>query len=209
MTLIEEEQARAGWLFQTQVSFLPHHVITKAWWDTWRWVAGIGNLRKVNWNLCLIEMRPKRLTMKSPSLSLKAYLNRSYSYFLKKFYRNIVYLQCCVSGVQHSESVMHTLSFFKILFHRPSQILTRVPCVTCVCMLSHSVVSNTLVTPQTVARQAPLSMGFSRQEYWSGLPFPPPGDLPNPGIKPMSSTSTALVGGFFTTEPPCYTAGPY
>ena len=44
----------------------------------------------------------------------------------------------------------------------------------------------TLVTPWTVAHQAPLSMGFSRQEYWSGLPFPPPGDLPNPGIKPRS-----------------------
>ena len=44
----------------------------------------------------------------------------------------------------------------------------------------------TLATPWTVARQAPLSMGFSRKEYWSGLPFPPPGDLPNPGIKPGS-----------------------
>ena len=41
----------------------------------------------------------------------------------------------------------------------------------------------TLVTPWTVARQAPLSMGFSRQEYWTGLPFPSPGDLPNPGIE--------------------------
>ena len=42
----------------------------------------------------------------------------------------------------------------------------------------------TLVTPWTVAHQAPLSVGFSRQEYWSGLPFPSPGDLPNPGIEP-------------------------
>ena len=55
------------------------------------------------------------------------------------------------------------------------------------------------VTPWTIAHQAPLSMGFSRQEYWSGLPCSPPGDLPNPGIKPASS---ALAGGFFTTEPP-------
>ena len=47
--------------------------------------------------------------------------------------------------------------------------------------------------------QAPLSMGFSEQECWSGLPFPPPGDLPHPGIKP---TSPALRGRFFTTEPP-------
>ena len=57
-----------------------------------------------------------------------------------------------------------------------------------------------LVTPWTVARQAPLSMGFSRQEYWSGLPFPPPGDLPDPGIKPRSLMSPALAGGFFTTS---------
>ena len=55
-------------------------------------------------------------------------------------------------------------------------------------------------TPQTVALQAPLSMGFSRQEYWSGLPFPTPGDLSNPGIKPTSLTSPALAGGFFTTS---------
>ena len=53
----------------------------------------------------------------------------------------------------------------------------------CVCMLSHV---QLFVTPGTVAHQAPLSMGLSRQEYWSGLPFPPPGDLPNPGIKPKS-----------------------
>ena len=57
----------------------------------------------------------------------------------------------------------------------------------------------TLSTPLTVARQAPLSMGFSRQEYWSGLPFPPPGDLPDPGIEPVFLTSPALAGRFFTT----------
>ena len=50
------------------------------------------------------------------------------------------------------------------------------------------------------AHQAPLSMGFSRQEYWSGLPFLPPGDLPDPGIKLESPTSSALAGRFFTTS---------
>ena len=55
------------------------------------------------------------------------------------------------------------------------------------------------MTLWTVARQAPLSTGFPRQECWSGLPFPPPGDLPDPGIEPASP---ALAGGFFTTEPP-------
>ena len=57
-------------------------------------------------------------------------------------------------------------------------------------------------TPQIVACQAPLSMGFSRQEYWSGLPFPTPGDLPDPGIESESPVPRALAGGFFTTEPP-------
>ena len=56
------------------------------------------------------------------------------------------------------------------------------------------------VTQWTGARQAPLSMGFCRQEYWSGLPCPPPGDLPDPGIKPVSLRSPALAGGFFTTN---------
>ena len=52
----------------------------------------------------------------------------------------------------------------------------------------------------TVACQTPLSMGFSRQEFWSGLPFPPPGDLLDPGIEPESLTSPALAGSFFTTS---------
>ena len=67
---------------------------------------------------------------------------------------------------------------------------------------SCSVVSDS-VTPWTVARQAPLSMGFSRQEYWSGLPFPSPGDLPDPGRDQICvSCSPALASRFFTTEPP-------
>ena len=55
------------------------------------------------------------------------------------------------------------------------------------------------MTPWTVALQAPLSMGFSRQEYRRGLPHPPPGDLPDSGMEPASLTSPALAGGFFTT----------
>ena len=72
----------------------------------------------------------------------------------------------------------------------------------CACMLSHSVVSDSLATPRTVARQAPLFTGFSRQEYWRGLPCPPPGGLPNSGIEPMSLTCPALAGRFFTTSAP-------
>ena len=69
----------------------------------------------------------------------------------------------------------------------------------CVSALSHV---QLLVTPWTVACQAPLSMGFPKQEYWSGLPCPPAGDLPDPGIEPKSLVSPALAGGFFITVPP-------
>ena len=68
------------------------------------------------------------------------------------------------------------------------------------CMLSHFSCVRLFATLPTVAHQGPLSMGFSRQEYWGGLPCPPPGDLPDPGIKPTSLPSPALVGGFFTTS---------
>ena len=54
------------------------------------------------------------------------------------------------------------------------------------------------VTPRTAARQAPLSLGFPRQVYWSGLPYPPPGDLPDPGIEPGSA---AVPADFLATEP--------
>ena len=56
------------------------------------------------------------------------------------------------------------------------------------------------MTPWTVAHQAPLSTGFSRQEYWSGFPFLTLGDLPDPGTESMSLTSPALAGRFFTTS---------
>ena len=70
------------------------------------------------------------------------------------------------------------------------------------CVHTCSVMSNSFATPESSAHPAPLPMEFSRQEYWSGLPFPPPGDLPNLGIKFMSPVSPALAGVFLTTEPP-------
>ena len=69
----------------------------------------------------------------------------------------------------------------------------------CHAVPSHSIMSNSLQPPRTIACQAPPSMGFSRQEYCSGLPFPPPGDLSNPRIKSASLSSPALAGGFFAT----------
>ena len=68
--------------------------------------------------------------------------------------------------------------------------------LTCCCLVTK--LCPTFLQPhRLVARQVPLSMGFSRQGYWSGLPLPSPGDLPDPGIKPASP---ALLGGFFTTD---------
>ena len=69
----------------------------------------------------------------------------------------------------------------------------------CILVVLYSVTSDS-VTPWTITLQAPLSTGIPRQEHWSGLLFPPPGDLPNPGIKPMCLTSLALAGRFFTTN---------
>ena len=68
----------------------------------------------------------------------------------------------------------------------------------CVCAHVPSYVQ-LFATLRTVALQAPLSMGFPRQEDWSGLPFPPPGDLPDPGIETTSLVSPALADGFFTS----------
>ena len=80
--------------------------------------------------------------------------------------------------------------------------LCLLPFTLCAWLLSHVWL---FATPWTVAQQAPLSMGFSRQEYWSGLPCPPPGDLPVPGIEPRSPR---IAGGFFTSwatrEAYCY-----
>ena len=67
------------------------------------------------------------------------------------------------------------------------------------CFLNHV---RLFATPWAIAHQAPLSLGFSRQENWSGWPCPPPGDLPSPGTGPRSPTSPSLAGRFFTVEPP-------
>ena len=71
-----------------------------------------------------------------------------------------------------------------------------------VCCLVNLVMSDSFGISWTVACQAPRSMGFPRQEYWSGLPFPTIRDLPNPGVEPMFLVSLALAGGFFITESP-------
>ena len=69
-------------------------------------------------------------------------------------------------------------------------------------MLKHFSHNRLFVTPWTVAHQVPLSVAFPRQEYWSVLPCPSPGDLSDPGIKPTFPVAPALAGKFLTTEPP-------
>jgi len=82
---------------------------------------------------------------------------------------------------------VHSFSLLQFHSHEDACVLSRL-CV------------QPFVTPWIISCRAPLSVGFSRQEYWSGLPCPPPGDLPNPGIKPVPLVSPALAGGFFTTS---------
>ena len=86
-------------------------------------------------------------------------------------------------------------------FFLPSTTLTlaSLPCQFLLLLFSHEVVFHSLATPWTMVFQAPLSMGFSRQEYWSWLPFPSIGDLPHPRIEPRPP---ALAGGFFTLSHP-------
>ena len=91
-------------------------------------------------------------------------------------------------------------TFYLLFCYSSYLLLYHIPRRTCVCVLSHFSHVGFLATLWTVACQAPLSMGFSRQEYWSGFPCPPPGDLPDPGIEPSSVMSPALAGWFFTTS---------
>ena len=91
---------------------------------------------------------------------------------------------------------MHTYAHTCVCIHRHEY--THI----CTCVLHAKSLQSclTLATPWAVAHQTPLSMGFSRQESWRGWPFPPPGGLPAPGIKPASLMSPAWAGGVFTSR---------
>ena len=110
--------------------------------------------------------------------------------------RPALLLHCCLTDPSHCSSL-----FVGIFAHPGSTCCSIFPCpCLSVSVLSHFSINRHFATLRTLTCQAPLSVGFSRQEYWSELPFPPPGDLPNPGIKPASLMSPALAGGFFTTS---------
>ena len=94
-------------------------------------------------------------------------------------------------GSFHKSLALSVLSACCVLSHFERKVKVKVKSLSRVQLFA---------TPWTVTHQAPPSMGFSRQEYWSGLPHPPPGDLPKPGIKPVSLTSPALAGSFFMTQ---------
>ena len=104
------------------------------------------------------------------------------------------------SFIQHKSSqglCCSTYQYF-ILFIAKWYFIVWILC----CAVSVTQLCPTPCSPMTVTYQAPLSMEFSKQEYWSRLPFPTPGDLPNPEIKLVSLTFPALADGFFTTVPP-------
>ena len=93
------------------------------------------------------------------------------------------------------EAGIHSVRTVQSLFQG---LVTVMLCDVCACVLSHFSRVQLRVTPQTIAHQAPLSVGLSRQEYCSGWPCPPPGGLPDPGIKPGSLNSSA------PGKPQCY-----
>ena len=91
------------------------------------------------------------------------------------------------------DTCMYTYMYVYMSLSIYKDIKMSYECVRAAC----SVMSDSFATPWTVVHQVPLSMGFFRQENWSGLPFPPPGDFPNPRIESLSLASPALAGGFF------------
>ena len=122
------------------------------------------------------------------------YIKNTASFFKFKFY-----------GIISHPYVYHFATFF---FETTSDIIQVTTCNSLLISDGMCIHAQSLshvwffVTALTVGHQALLSTEFSRQEYWSGLPIPPPGQLPNPGIEPASPVSLALAGRFFTSEPP-------
>ena len=157
-------------------------------------------LRTINWN----KLNCHSITYRwSENCSVSDYL-QSHGYKSLEFSRPEYWSELAVtfsrlpSQPRDRTQVSHTGGrFFAIWATKGIQKFLNTGCV---CVLSRSVMSDSFAAPWTIAHQAPLSLEFSRQEYWSGLPFPPPGHLPDPGIEPASLASPSLAGGLFTAE---------
>ena len=102
-------------------------------------------------------------------------------------------------GTDNSWESPHNISFENTVLTQERGDICILMCVHAFVLIT-SIMSDSFAILWTVAHQAPLSMGFSRQEHWNGLPCPPPGDLPNSEIEPTSYMSPALSDGFFTTS---------
>ena len=139
-------------------------------------------------------------------------LGKSFDFFIVFIFQTFFYHAARLVGSQFPNQGLNPrsqqLKAVKAL--SPNHQRARVCVCVCVCVcvsvcvsirtLSRFHLVQLFVTLWTIARQTPLSMGFSRQEYWSGLPCPSLEDLPNPGIEPTSLKSPALAGGLFTTS---------
>ena len=110
-----------------------------------------------------------------------------------------IYIQVFVWKCFHFSWVNSIVLYYYIIYYSIGKSDDRC-LIPLVILCVQSIQSCLTVTPWTVAHQAPLTVGFYRQEYWSGLPFPSVADLPDPGIEPESLTSPALAGGFFITS---------
>ena len=129
--------------------------------------------------------------------SILLMLHNIFNHFLYRLFLTFwYYKQCC------HEQPIHILACFSIVcvFQQSKFLIKMLLCCARLCCAKLFQSCLTLPPLWTIAHQAPLSLGFSRQEYWSGLPSPSPGDLPNPGIEPASLMSPALEGGLFATS---------
>ena len=120
--------------------------------------------------------------------------------FTKKNFLYNLTRKICDLGLVCMKSKIFQISLCHLLYLFCPDYLPSAVCV--LCWLSHFTCVQILCNSVTEACQVSLFMGFSRQEYWSGLPFPSPGDLPDPGIEPRSLMFPALAGRFFTTSTP-------
>ena len=166
-------------------------------------VKGIFQARVLEWVVISLSRRsswPRDQTHRSCigrwiiySLSHQGSLSILYRWQNRNFKKFSNFLKVAQKG--NTGSRPRSFSFF--ISFQPHAIIL---CCVYACVLSHFSYVRCFLKLWTLPCQAPLSMGFSRQEYWSGLPCPPPGDLPDPGTEPISLMSPALAGRFFTTS---------